>query len=186
MNNFAHPAKYHAVEAVQRMAHVTRWHMVSTTRQQTLAEHSCNVGMLAMLCARRAPGMFFGDPMHVSAAALVHDVGEVFTGDIPTPTKRLNPEFQDMIDSLELAYTPIEFQVMVSKGLQWLIKVCDLADGIRFIREHGTGDIAKHARTGLETQLSQYHADATTVWGVPPTVVDVVTHLVRFYMYGMS
>lgn len=185
MNNFAHPEKYKAIETVMRMNHVKRWHMIDTTRQQTLAEHSCNVAMLAMLCARRAPGMYFGDPMAVSALALVHDVGEVFTGDVPTPTKRMNPMLASMLGELEDQHTSFDFLYPCPGKSQWLIKVCDLADGIRFIREHGIGDIAKHATIGLEKQLEDIVIDALKN-GMPQDVVDHVVGVVRFYAYAIS
>jgi len=75
------------LESVMRFHAVKRWHMIDTTRQQTLAEHSANVALLAYVIANGAPQMFFGPAEGVTTAALVHDLGEVFTGDIPSHTK---------------------------------------------------------------------------------------------------
>ena len=41
------------VEMIIRFAAVRRWHIVQTDRMQTLAEHACNVAMLAALIAER-------------------------------------------------------------------------------------------------------------------------------------
>lgn len=183
-NNQAHPEKYHAIEAVIRMSQVKRWHMVDTTRQQTLAEHTCNVAMLAMAIASTAPGMYFGSGAHVAAISLVHDVGEVFTGDVPTPTKRANPDVQNFLDELEFAHTPREFQYVATPSINWLVKMCDLADGIRFIRRYGHNDvIAKHAQVGLEAQIECLYKSPDP--NIPEEVRKHVQHQLRHYIYEM-
>ena len=67
---------------------VKRWHTVPTVRSQSLAEHQWNVSMIAESLAL-SMGL---DDLHINAIvryALVHDIDEITTGDIPTPAKEL-------------------------------------------------------------------------------------------------
>jgi hypothetical protein len=177
--HFAYTRDMHAVETVMRMHSVKRWHMIDTTRQQTLAEHSANVAMLIMLIASTAPMFTFGNPAMLAAAALVHDIPECFTGDIPTLTKR---SLQGL-ESLEDKVTPAVFKMELAGDSAALLKMCDLADGIRFIRLHGVDATARHAREGLELQLRRKfdHADTELKWSEP--ILRHVRKHIMFYAY---
>lgn len=172
----------HAVETVMRIHAVKRWHMIDTTRQQTLAEHSANVALLAMMIAATSPIFMFDTGPVVAAAALVHDIPEAFTGDIPTHTKK----HLEGLDDLEESVTHPIFTLEVSGATALLIKICDLADGIRFIRLHGVDLTARHAREGLE---AQYHAkidEARNVQQWSEAVVKHVRDTANFYAYENS
>lgn len=165
------------IEAAMRFGSVKRWHMLDTVRIQTLAEHSGNVALLAMIIAYHAPGMYFGACGVVAATALVHDLPEVFTGDIPTPTKRHITGLDKMEDSL-LTTLP---RMGVSEDVKILIKICDLADGIRFIRLHGSGAIGQHATEGLIEQFDNWVAKGIQAW--PPEVLSHVVEKAWFYAH---
>ena len=149
LDHYAYPHSP-ALEAVMRLSAVKRWHMIDTTRTQNLAEHSANVAALAYMTARTAPGMAFGSSHYAAAAALFHDIDEVFIGDIPTHSKRWLD--QDGLDRAANEITPPELRQECPKVVADLVKLCDLADGIRFIRIHGVDMTATHAQEGLERQ----------------------------------
>lgn len=179
-NHLAYGNNRHAVETVMRIHAVKRWHMIDTTRQQTLAEHSANVALLSMMIAMNTQIGLFGDPFTVAAASLVHDIPEAFTGDIPTHTKR----HMMGLAELEKEVLHPDFNVVTSLNQALLIKICDLADGIRFIRLHGVDLTARHAREGLE---AQYHARierAKELW--PPGALAYVRDTTTFYAYENS
>lgn len=168
-----------ALEAVMRFHAVKRWHMIDTTRTQTLAEHSANVALLAFYIAKEAPGMFFGPSEAVAVAGLIHDVPEVFMGDIPTVTK---PHLNSIaVKNLEFMLTPPPFVERADDNTKLLVKLCDLADGIRFIRNHGVDVTARHAEAGLSQQFIAKLAHMRTIW--PEEVAAFVTHAVNFYAY---
>lgn len=169
----------HAIETVMRLHAVKRWHMIDTSKQQTLAEHSANVALLAMMIARTVPFNFFGNPFTIAAAALVHDLEEAFTGDIPTHTKRR----LSGIDILEAEVLHSAFQVNISDNHKALIKLCDLADGIRFIRLHGVDLTATHAQEGLEDQYLDRINECMLQLKWPAEVMDYVTDQITFYAY---
>lgn len=166
-----------AIESIVRFQSVKRWHMVDTTRQQTLAEHSANVAMLVMLIQRTCPDIYFGTGGSLVSYALLHDIEEVFVGDIPTPTKRvfgIDPDrFDDVIPhQFRLGEYRPEDKIMV--------KLCDLADGIRFIRRYGIGRIADHADMGLSLQMEERSREARLLW--PALVHSHVSGILGSYL----
>ena len=171
------------IETVMRFHAVKRWHMIDTTRTQTLAEHSANVALLAFYIASECPGMFFGPSLPLAGLALLHDVPETFTGDIPSHTKKKISG----IDELEHKVTPLNFKRgdMLDVHQRLLIKMCDLVDGIRFIRLHGVDVTAKHAREGLEFQLSNKIEESYQL-GWPDAVNKFVRQTTFFYAYEKS
>lgn len=177
-SHYAYGRDRAVIETVMRAHAVKRRHMIDTTRQQTLAEHSANVALLVYAVATTTPGMFFGPAFTAAAIALLHDLDEVFVGDIPTPTKKHLSGLQE----LEYRTLPREFRPAAKPdpNVTLLIKICDLADGIRFIRLHGVDITAQHARIGLEEQLNLKYED-TFDW--PVEVAKHVRQQVMFYAY---
>ena len=79
------------------LAHVPRWAVVPHVRRQSVAEHSFYVALYTdKLCK-----MLELDDLHTSIAvsyALRHDMFEVFSGDIPSPAKRILTSY-DTVDA---------------------------------------------------------------------------------------
>ena len=180
--HYAYGEEWAHVEAVMRLHAVKRWHMIDTTRTQTLAEHTANVALLTYVVALKAPGMFFGPAYTAAAIALLHDLGEVFVGDIPTHTKR----HLSGVDELERATLPRDLRpaAQIAPEIKNLIKFCDLADGIRFIRLHGVDVTSDHAKDGLENQYDLLRQRAFEDW--PEEVAKHVITTTTFYAYERS
>lgn len=138
------------VEIVMRLGAVKRWHMIDITRENTLAEHTANVALLAVVLGRHN----FSDLTELAWCALVHDLGETLLGDIPTHTKR-NLGLKQVFKSAEALVVPAFFHGHFRADVVRLVKLCDLADSIRFVRIHGTDTAARHAQRGLEYQLAE-------------------------------
>lgn len=180
----AYSEMYEGLEAVMRLQAVKRWHMIDTTRQQTLAEHSANVALLAYYIAQTAPGIYWGNPDKIAALALTHDLGEVFLGDIPTHTKKA----LDIVGAVAAAEAEVLLDVFSQEHdykHTTLIKMCDLADGIRFVRIHGVDHTAKHAQSGLEDQLESLF-NKIIGQGCPDVVSEHLRKNIQFYAYEMS
>lgn len=77
---------------------VQRWHAEPVTAQQTVAQHSFNVVLVLMTIV---PAQEL--TRNLLLAALLHDTGEIATGDIPKQTRwALGPQCQSALDRLEL------------------------------------------------------------------------------------
>lgn len=175
----AYGPEHHAIESVMRLQAVKRWHMIDTTRTQNLAEHSANVAMLAAMIAFSAPCFWFDSHTSIAMAALSHDIAEAFTGDIPSHTKRYLPDIKELEASV--IHPIFKLGPDVNPQSKILIKLCDLADGIRFIRLHGVDMTAAHAQEGLEDQLIAKFDDLNDGW--PSNVIEHVRGHIMFYAY---
>jgi 5'-deoxynucleotidase YfbR-like HD superfamily hydrolase len=129
-----------ALEVAYRMSEVTRWHIIQTHRRQTLAEHSCTVAMLARELSRKHK---IGNCQRVCVAALYHDAEETLLGDVPSSVKRSHEGLARHVGELEdevgamLGLAAVRGSLLPEES--HLIKVCDLADAVRFVRENASG-----------------------------------------------
>lgn len=83
------PTTMMAMDRKLRTGHVTRWHIVATSRQQTVADHQYRVMVVAEEILRLL-GMYDWDSdvtLCTMRLAFIHDRHEVLLGDIPTPGK---------------------------------------------------------------------------------------------------
>lgn len=92
--------------------------------------------------------------------ALTHDLGEIFTGDVPSPIKQANPELKKILDKLEKDnnhYLNIE----ITPEEEEIIKIADKISFILFAREeymrgHGRYHLkAFYAEQALEEYLDE-------------------------------
>lgn len=118
------------LDAIIRLPGVSRWHTVGVVRTQNLAEHSAVVALLTYHIAHTTPGMFFGPAESVVYTALIHDLPEVYTGDIPPHAKR----HLQGLDALERQATPPSLMVPSSPEVRTLIKLVDLFEALRYVR----------------------------------------------------
>jgi 5'-deoxynucleotidase len=144
-----------------RASHVKRWHIVQTARNQTVAEHSFNVAVIAgsLAAAMHWPGLLQNShKLELLQWALSHDMIEAVTGDIPTPfKKRLNEAAgmdvvsgaEDLVDSEQMAqYRKIKGTVVES-----IVKIADLIEAIYFLSDNGIGAHASSVVGLLSHQL---------------------------------
>ena len=144
-----------------RSGHVTRWHMVRTQRQQTLAEHHYLVTMIARAMLQRIAihEVPQADLLALLNYTLLHDTPELLLGDIPTPTKRKLVELlggADPLAELEIIVSP-EYRAAKEQindtYLARVAKLADLADAIVFLSQEGMGS---HASVVHQKLLSQF------------------------------
>ena len=88
---------------VSRMKNIDRWALMRNSSHENVQEHSHMVAVIAHALAliRRDVFMQPADPDRAAAAALFHDATEIFTGDMPTPVKYLNPEIMKAYKDVE-------------------------------------------------------------------------------------
>jgi 5'-deoxynucleotidase len=89
---------------LSRMKNIKRWSLMRSVREENIMEHSHQVAVTAHALALINNKMF-GKNINVEKVVLYaqyHEVGEVITGDLPTPIKYFNPEIKAAYKDLEL------------------------------------------------------------------------------------
>ena len=161
---------------INRMKYIKRWSLMRSVREENIMEHSQAVAViahaLALLCNKR-----FGGNVSVEKTVLLaqyHEVGEVITGDLPTPIKYFNPEIRDAYKDLEknacnklLEMLPPDLQsdyreYIIPDGEseeQKLVKYADrLAAYLKCVEEIKAGNSEfKKAKASIEKELKAAH-----------------------------
>jgi len=121
-----------------RASSVKRWHIITTSRSQSLAEHSFNVAQISlaildeMRCGMRE---YWGGK--VAQIALDHDLHEIIEGDAPSTTKPT----KDWEGFFAGVLTP-----------EMIVKTADVLDAYVFLNDHKVGRHANQAFGWMEEQ----------------------------------
>lgn len=137
---------------------VQRYHATPLVKQQSVAEHSWNVAMIYMELSRACG--FTSDASITEA--LFHDIGELFTGDVPFTLKREFPAVKNLYDGLEEHYSK-QF-INRSSGERhllhnFLLKIADWLEGMRWCAYYEVGtekDIMENYAQGIETKYKDF------------------------------
>ena len=88
---------------LNRMKYIKRWSLMRSIREENIMEHSQAVSVIAHALALITNKIYGGnvDEKKVVLLAQYHEVGEVITGDLPTPIKYFNPEIKTAYKDLE-------------------------------------------------------------------------------------
>ena len=88
---------------VNRMKYIKRWSLMRSVKEENIMEHSQQVAVIAHALALINNKICKGtvDVNKVVLLAQYHEVGEVITGDLPTPIKYFNPEIKSAYKDLE-------------------------------------------------------------------------------------
>jgi 5'-deoxynucleotidase len=135
-----------------RASHIKRWHIVETTKQQSVAEHSFNVWLI---CEEMSAILKF-DPstrLIVAEYALHHDLPEVFIGDLPTSMKNIYRNSRSEIDELTESLDPKS--TTNNRVANNVVKLADNLEAAMFIALHGVGSHAKSVRKLIEESVLQ-------------------------------
>lgn len=109
------------------LSYVPRWTIVPHSRPQSVGDHTFRVAVIAMELAVRTASKV---TMLQLYGALVHDLEECRTGDIPSPAKPAG------------AAPPID---------EWdrLVRLADLIEALTYIDRWGVGPHAQRVATGV-------------------------------------
>lgn len=165
------------IQDIMRLSHVKRWHIVHTTREQSVAEHTFNVTMIAREIATR---MDWTDLIpEVTTMALHHDTHEAILGDIPTPTKRrlAGMGVGAQVDKLQREcdhITPEDADV--GELAEIIVGIADIIEAMWFLNNHAMG---RHADVVSEKIRAIFAAkmDELLPVGLRPVVHGVINDL---------
>lgn len=157
---------------VSRMKNIKRWSLMRSVKEENIMEHSQQVAVIAHALAVIS-NKRFGKSVNIEKTVLLaqyHEVGEVITGDLPTPIKYFNPEIRDAYKDLEkkacdrlLATLPEDLKGEYEKYVNpdtsseeyRLVKLADrLAAYLKCVEEVKAGNSEfKKAKASIEKEL---------------------------------
>lgn len=94
----------HFFAYLAKMKFIQRWGLMRNTNPENIQEHSFQVAMVAHALAV-IRNTHFGGQVNAERVALLgifHDVGEVITGDLPTPIKYFNPQIEQAFGEIDV------------------------------------------------------------------------------------
>lgn len=105
---------------------VQRSHTCRTLKDRNVAEHSHGVAMLALLLYQ---SVGFAAPAVVLMTALVHDLSEIATGDMPAPVKRQHPALRAELNKVSTAWEEAQgIRYSLQEDQAALLLWCDRMD----------------------------------------------------------
>ncbi len=164
--------RYDFYAYMDRMKYIKRWQLMRSTREENIMEHSQSVSMLAHALVSIHNEVFGGnaDVLKTLLYAMYHEIGEVMTGDLPTPIKYYNHDIHGAYKELEknacekiVSTLPQELRSEIAPYVMAdedsveyrLVKAADrLAAYIKCLEElrSGNGEFAK-AKKSIEEDL---------------------------------
>lgn len=152
------------VEDELSLSGVTRWHLVDTLKTQSVAEHSYNVMVIARAIYDSLPVTMASEPhsngvpikmADVLYLAMNHDLDEVMTGDIPSPTKRYLREQTKSLSDFALGkimggdHVP---QWGVDNRVDLIVKLADKIEACWYINNYYCGNRSKGIAREVESR----------------------------------
>ena len=147
---------------------IKRWTIVSTIREQSLAEHLFNVAMIARDIAVEA-GM---DDRNIVKYALDHDLDEIMTGDIPSPAKerlRIRADYNG------------KSQDRCSEEEKVVVKAADLIDAYLFIKHNHHDRHGKKVYGYMDRKLQDFIDGVTATF---PTIGEAIENTMAMLEFG--
>jgi len=147
---------------------VKRWVIVRTAKDQSLAEHTFNVVMIARAICKE---LGVRDDK-VIKYALDHDLDEILTGDIPTPAKdRLG---------INTAYDGKSFEECNGEEKS-IVALADIIEAMHFLNEN---QIGRHAQTVTTYLLERYQTRCNLLNATQPKLIKAANQVVTYLLDG--
>lgn len=138
-----------------RAQYVQRWHIVNTTRPQSVAEHSFNVALITEeIMSLLGRGALYERAM---IYAIHHDIPEVILGDIPTPVKAILDVDKSKYEQISIELDPKS--VTANDAIRMMVKLADHADAIIFLGQHGADSHAVDVRSNIVKHAYEHIAE---------------------------
>jgi 5'-deoxynucleotidase len=161
-----------------RAAEVTRWHIVRTKKEQSVAEHSFLVAVLALEIAEQLD--VSEEICHdVVKYALFHDIAECLTGDIPSPMKSILGEGLAVIE--QKVMRNYMRHVAVCDLTKAIVKAADIAEAIKFLMINKDSGHADSVYQSMLLPLEKHIGKSEELDGWNPRTVGRVVHQ---YLHG--
>lgn len=147
------------LSVAERLKCNTRHSYTSTGRHESVAEHSWRISLMAMLIGEEYPE---ADMNKVIRMCLIHDLGEAFTGDIPTFDKTEEDErreedafdswVQTLPETVRAEFTQLLAEMNAMQTLE--ARIYKALDKMEAVIQHNEADISTWLPLEYDLQLT--------------------------------
>ena len=167
-----HVGKLEGAADFLKSSYISRWGIVSVSKEQSIAEHMYRVWILVRQWGPLV-SLTHSEQAVAEELALTHDLAEIRTGDCPTPFK--TPAVKEALTELEQSIYP---ELPASGRSKQFVKFCDTAESVLFLRMHGVG---KHAHEVQELLAQQMWARLGKSLFSPHDHSTLIDHFTRTF-----
>lgn len=167
---------------LRRLATVPRWAVVSTIRNQSVAEHSFHVATLCLWLGPLHDDVYAGNTSmgDVLTSALRHDEMESISGDVPSPIKpHMEGTSMDMLGAkLDLD------QYGCSLAIKQIVKVADVLEALIFLNEEmgmGNKSVLRIQRSIYPSLVSQWTGFNYKKGREKPTAAKIMQEAINIF-----
>jgi hypothetical protein len=139
------------IQDLVRIQDVKRWTVVNMTRTQSVAEHTCLVFFIAVeLATRIGISMNSATMQEIMLRAMLHDIDEIHSGDIPTPAKNR------MGQGTRYGLSRFADKQGVGCAARLIVKMADFIETSEFIGQYGEGVHAVQVMGHIEGEMHDF------------------------------
>ena len=125
---------FEGIDDALRLSIVKRWGIIDMMKTQSVAEHSYNVAVIATALAD-SRGWDDHKIAMLGMVAIIHDINEVFTGDLPTTLKRgVLGDFIRIYERNNLPGPDLE-EVLETEEYH-ILKIADCVDALYIVQRY--------------------------------------------------
>lgn len=121
-----------------RLSDLKRYNNMPRIKSESLAEHQFYCGLILMKLKDYIINITYSEFCILLQYLLVHDIGELYTGDIPHNVKEDYPDLRKLLEQIEsekldsFGFNDILYAVEVNEDLKMLFKLCDTIQVVQY------------------------------------------------------
>lgn len=121
-----------------RLSDLKRYNNMPRIKSESLAEHQYYCGLILIKLKEYITNITYSEYCILLQYLLVHDIGELYTGDIPHNVKQDYPDLRYMLEEIEyeklssLGFSELAESIENNTDLKTLFKLCDTIQVVQY------------------------------------------------------
>lgn len=121
-----------------RLSDLKRYNNMPRIKSESLAEHQYYCGLILIKLKEYITNVTYSEYCILLQYLLVHDIGELYTGDIPHNVKQDYPDLRYMLEEIEyeklssLGFSELAESIENNTDLKTLFKLCDTIQVVQY------------------------------------------------------
>lgn len=121
-----------------RLSDLKRYNNMSRIKSESLAEHQYYCALILMKLKPYIYNITYQEYSILLQYVLIHDIGELYTGDIPHNVKEDYPDLKYLLEKIEteklqlIGFNDIIGTIEKNENLKMLFKLCDILQVIQY------------------------------------------------------